>query len=254
LSITEAAKLVSLDRQFSGLIPGMKTPRDSEGDPGSSSQFVPLGKYIKDVENQLCQLIDSGKLKPNSVKRSLDDKLIPEQTVINFNALCVWLTEHGHEPGKILSDYMDKESWILSRIEDEVAYLRGVKNWQNSPNCQDIIGKLSQQNKLEEASPSDLASGFKTAVIEMERLKKEVSTVSAELTDLDRPGWPRERRTMLTIMAALCRLAKVKYAERGEAKKIELESEEMGAPVTDDTIRKYFEQIQKTVKIKKVKE
>ncbi|WP_300340238.1 hypothetical protein [Accumulibacter sp.] len=46
-----------------------------------------------------------------------------------------------------------------------------------------------------------------------------------------------ERNTLLVIIAALCDYSAIKYQDRGAAGQIAKMTEEIGAPVTDDTIR-----------------
>jgi hypothetical protein len=52
-----------------------------------------------------------------------------------------------------------------------------------------------------------------------------------------------ERNTLLVLIAALCKQAKIDYKERGISGAIVKATEEVGAPVTDDTIRKILNQI-----------
>lgn len=52
-----------------------------------------------------------------------------------------------------------------------------------------------------------------------------------------------ERITLLTIIAALCDYSDIKHQERGAASKIVKMTEEIGVPVTDDTIRSVFGKI-----------
>lgn len=52
-----------------------------------------------------------------------------------------------------------------------------------------------------------------------------------------------ERNTLLTIIAALCDYSDIKHQERGAAGKIVKMTEEIGVPVTDDTIRNVFGKI-----------
>jgi len=52
-----------------------------------------------------------------------------------------------------------------------------------------------------------------------------------------------ERNTLLTIIAALCDYSAIKHQERGAAGLIAKMAEEIGAPVTDDTIRKTLAKI-----------
>lgn len=52
-----------------------------------------------------------------------------------------------------------------------------------------------------------------------------------------------ERRTLLTIIAILCRHAKIDYRERGAAATISRMAEEAGTPVSDDTVRRWLQEI-----------
>jgi len=53
----------------------------------------------------------------------------------------------------------------------------------------------------------------------------------------------RSRRTLLTIIGALCNKSGIDYQNRGAAKRISEFTEEIGAAVTDDTIRKIINEI-----------
>lgn len=59
----------------------------------------------------------------------------------------------------------------------------------------------------------------------------------------ERPLAPRERRSLLIIIAALCDYSDIKHQERGAASQIARLTEEIGATVTNDTIRKALNQI-----------
>jgi len=52
-----------------------------------------------------------------------------------------------------------------------------------------------------------------------------------------------ERNTLLTIIAALCDYSAIKHQERGAASQIATMTQEIGAAVTDDTIRKALAKI-----------
>ena len=57
----------------------------------------------------------------------------------------------------------------------------------------------------------------------------------------------REKRTLLVVIAALCKEAKIDFTQRGVASAIEMLTEQIGAPISDDTIRKILKQIPKAV-------
>lgn len=53
----------------------------------------------------------------------------------------------------------------------------------------------------------------------------------------------RSRRTLLVLVAALCRELKLDPAERGTAKTLQMLTEKLGAPVSDDAIKRYLDEI-----------
>lgn len=60
---------------------------------------------------------------------------------------------------------------------------------------------------------------------------------------VEKPLTTTERNTLLTIIAALCDYSDIKYLERGAASQIFKLTEEIGAPVSDDTVRKVLQKI-----------
>lgn len=71
-------------------------------------------------------------------------------------------------------------------------------------------------------------------------------TTSVEIdapSSAEKPMTTNERNTLLTIIAALCDYSAIIPVERGTASQIAKMTEEVGAPVTDDTIRKVLAKI-----------
>jgi len=60
---------------------------------------------------------------------------------------------------------------------------------------------------------------------------------SPEQDSVDRPLHTNERRTLLVVIEALCRNAKIKTDRPGAAKLIEALTEQIGAKVTENTIK-----------------
>lgn len=60
-----------------------------------------------------------------------------------------------------------------------------------------------------------------------------------------------ERNTLVTIIAALCDYSSIDYKTRGAAQQIANMTEEIGAPITDDTIRKVLSKISDGVERRK---
>ena len=66
---------------------------------------------------------------------------------------------------------------------------------------------------------------------------------SAVATPAEKPLTTNERNTLLTIIAALCDYSDIDWTVRGVAGQIAKLTDEIGAPVTDDTVRKWLELI-----------
>lgn len=63
------------------------------------------------------------------------------------------------------------------------------------------------------------------------------------LAKVDKPVETRERGTLLTIIAALCKHTKIKHEQRGAAQRIREMTEVIGARIDDGTIAKVLAQI-----------
>jgi hypothetical protein len=81
--------------------------------------------------------------------------------------------------------------------------------------------------------PPELASIARSPAI------PKLETATAE----EKPLLTTERNTLLTIIAALCDYSDIKHEERGAAVQIAKLTEDIGAAITDDTIRKVLKQI-----------
>lgn len=60
----------------------------------------------------------------------------------------------------------------------------------------------------------------------------------------------KERHTLLVIIAALCKEANIDYSQRGVASAIQNLTENIGSPITDDTIRSVLKQINEAVDVR----
>ena len=68
--------------------------------------------------------------------------------------------------------------------------------------------------------------------------------------DLNKSLSTKARHTMLVIIAALCKEANIDYSQRGVANTIQYLTENIGSPVTDDTIRSVLKQINEAVDVR----
>jgi hypothetical protein len=80
-----------------------------------------------------------------------------------------------------------------------------------------------------------------------EKIKSDYEALQGECMSLramvDKGLTTTERNTLLTIIAALCDYSAIKPDDRGAAKRIETMTAEIGATVTDDTVRRWLKLI-----------
>lgn len=82
----------------------------------------------------------------------------------------------------------------------------------------------------------------------LRKLEESINDISASAEKL---MTSTERNTLLTIIATLCDYSDIKYQERGAAGQIAKLTEEIGAPVSDDTIRNVFAKISDALESRK---
>jgi hypothetical protein len=230
LTIKDAAKLVALDMWESGDIPeetpeNIKVPEnyDDDYDPKVLKFLADMAEYL---EARLLADVDCGKLEA-MVKRNFDDQIIPDESHIYCDDLCTWLLRRGYECNDFFNEWLMGEAEIAAHITDEVAYLRSAK-----------------KSGLDESKPDDVMAAYKSLVVENAHLKKELTEAKKEMTSkIDRPVTIRQRRTLLTIIAAICKNAGLDPQQRGISQKIMGMTDMLGAHVDDETIAGLFKEI-----------
>lgn len=98
---------------------------------------------------------------------------------------------------------------------------------------------LSSDDPKDETPASRLPEDFEF-VVRTQALKDFAKTIE---TGSDKPLGTREKRTLLVIIASLCDKFGIKYLDRGAAKQIATATEETGAPVSEETIKKLLDAI-----------
>jgi hypothetical protein len=249
-NIKDAAELVAVDTWYSGTIEGVNEPEDFDGDGGDSWLIAALADTIASLEAKLSAAVDSGRLKASFVRRSLDEQVIPEETHINYDDLVKWLEERSHEPGDHMSDWVQTECDISDLLCDEVIFLRAarrsgyedlqrIKAQRFQAKYDYVIKRLDESEQLVE-----VRAALKAKDGEIFRLKEALTLCkSGRPAKVDRPLHTRQRRTLLTIIAALCEAANIDHTKRGASQRIRSKTELVGAPIDDGTIIKLLEEI-----------
>ena len=245
-NIKEAAELVVVDMWFSGMIEGVNEPENFDGDGRAPWLIEALADSIAKFEARLSAAIDSGVLRASFVRRSTDEQLIPEETHVKYDDLVEWLEERSYELGDHISDWTYTESSIGNLVCDEVIFLQAARRsgWKELDRIRErrfqaYYGILDEGEQL-----VDLQSALKERDHEIFRLKEELALCqSGRPAKVDLPLHTRQRRTLLTIVAALCEAADIDYTERGASQRIKSTTELLGAPIDDGTIIKLLKEI-----------
>ncbi|MCP5357563.1 MAG: hypothetical protein H7A06_05435 [Pseudomonadales bacterium] len=158
------------------------------------------------------------------------------------------LSRIGHQRGYA----EDSAVWIHSSLDDESfsddsyqnfpVYLKNTENWNPDYLLDFVI--LTWRNILSE-NPNLLL--FNRSKLE-QLVVYEKSAQARELNQVSNRNSAgrlatKERNTLLIMIAALCRNSKIDYKQRGVAIAIQQMTENIGAPVTDDTIKRVLDQI-----------
>lgn len=106
-----------------------------------------------------------------------------------------------------------------------------------------FIDKRDAQNKANNYYPAGGLPQDAVLVVRTTALREFEQALNNTPASADKPMTTTERKTLLTIIAALCDYSAIDPAGRGAAGQLAKMSEEVGAPVTDDTIRKVLAKI-----------
>ncbi|MFZ3040686.1 MAG: hypothetical protein WA108_02670 [Thiobacillus sp.] len=90
--------------------------------------------------------------------------------------------------------------------------------------------------------PASALPADSVLVVRTEALREFEQSVNVA-SNVDKPMTTSERNSLLTIIAALCDYSAIKPQERGAASQIAKMTEEIGASVSDDTVRRVLAKI-----------
>ena len=233
-SIDEAAELIVLDRAFNGCYP-KEVPKNLKDDSHIPILLKKLSKEIEKFKTRLVSAVEDGVLKAEPVRFDLDGKPITELFNFNANDIIKWLQDRGYVVGDFFLKYCVKESQIMNHVCDEIIYMRTVDDSDLE------LKDIENDSKLKDPIIAKLVRYYRS------KLAKHVVSSVHKKSTTDTELGTRSRNTMLTLIAALCKMADLDFAERGLAKKISIQTSQLGATIDDATIRKIFLDIQDAV-------
>lgn len=104
-----------------------------------------------------------------------------------------------------------------------------------------VVLRISRDNEC--IFEDILVSSLLIAAKDVQLLVQQKINLKIDTNSSEKPLNTTERNTLLTIIAALCDYSDIKHQDRGAASQIAKMTQEIGAAVTDDTIRKILAQI-----------
>lgn len=234
-SLTDAALVGALDMWASDKVAGVpceswQTQRD---DPKIRAALGPLQAQILAA---LVRSVESKQIDAEVLGRRLSDSsLIPERAFIRLQHFVDWLEVHGHERGDLIADIeedLQNDPWqVASGVAAERARLRLSHLKPEGSTAQD-----ESKDWLESLDLEGLRRAYKARSIHIIHLEQQLR-LGRGAVGADKHLTTRERRTLLTIIAALCKKAGIDIKSRKAAAAILSAADELGTPVSDDTAR-----------------
>ena len=119
---------------------------------------------------------------------------------------------------------------------------------QNGEMCE-ILEQCSNDQPSTTASyqPARNLPNVSNFVVRSSALMDFVQSIAPQSNEAPKPMTSSERNSLLTVIAALCDYSSINIDERGAATQIAKRTEEIGAPVSDDTVRRILTKIHDAV-------
>lgn len=262
LTIDEAAELMVMDMWAEGHI-CIETPDDWDGDERDPIITSLLSGDAEKFKANLIASINKGMLKPSVIMCDFNDQLISEDTYLDSEDIQDWLNERYYCAGYIWNNWLSDQRDIVGHLIDEIIYAREIiSSGKKIPSTLhhrlgsvEFEGEDLDGEDLEEArllASTELLLAYKGVVIENQKLKKELKNEkrSQKHNKADRPLTTRQRKTCLTIIAALCSSANIDPQARGASQRIKELTESLGVPVDDETIRTLLSEIPDALEVR----
>lgn len=155
---------------------------------------------------------------------------------------------------QIQDDYDDNPYQNGSTVQLERLKERIADNNLGKEKAEALLKKHSEDRKVylerrrtqtssERYYPRDGLPPDSVLVVRTEALRVFEESVNAATSSVDKPMTTSERNSLLAIIAALCDYSAIKHQERGAASQITKMTDEIGAPVSDDTVRRALAKI-----------
>lgn len=197
-----------------------------------------IGGERLDIEHWYQQLIEG----PAITLTNLDGAFVQKDNVIC--QLLESYDENEFQPGSLARE-RNMEAFIAQNklTSDENKEIRQKFKQER----EDFLKRQKSQTDEQNYYP---AAGLPSEGVLVVRTKAIMGFINSLNEGTEKSLSTKERHTLLVIIAALCNEADIDYSQRGVATAIQHLTENIGSPVTDDTIRTVLKQINEAVDIR----
>lgn len=138
----------------------------------------------------------------------------------------------------------DMECYIATnKLSDEV---KNLKDKFKKDRDEYLISRKNKPHEDNYYPSGGLDEQDFVLVIRTKELTRFIQSLE-DTPNAEKPLTSKERNSLLVIIASLCKEANIDYNQRGVASAIQRLTEELGSPITDDTIRSVLKQINEAV-------
>lgn len=249
ISLKEAADIVTLDMFYSGKIDDKKAL--SEISKIGQEDAIPdgvvlgfLGKHASVICKLLKESVKNKEIPTIQIRRNFNSVIDENNTYVNCDSLETWLLEHNYVAADYFFEFIENRKMILGHICAEIKFLQIAQSEGNY----DLISAIgSQDPNIDDGDVStfpELYNSWKFKTIENKHINDLIGQ-QEKLAPYDNDAnlSKRPRRTMLTIIGALCNSQQIDFTARGAAQRIREATERLGCPVDDETIKKILNEI-----------
>lgn len=239
ITLKAAGELIACDLWVGGNleVPSLEDFEGSYLDPAVMTAVQP---QAAEFEEKLINAVEAGRLPVAHIRRDLDERIIPEETLVVFQELDNWLLERSYESGEAFDAWIDREAEISNSLVDELIWLRSIS--ADRKHSGQYVHSIKRHPDLGTAPSDEVLAAYKAQTIENDRLRARLAQATKP-TPLEKVASPRHRRTLLTIIAALAGESGIDITRRGAAQRIALLTEQIGTPIDDETIRKILSDV-----------
>ncbi len=248
LTVREAAELIAIDMWISGeVVASPELENDHDVEPSDPRLKVALAQTIELFVRRLLSAIESDALKAEVVRRDFDEQLLPDYTYVRKSVLFDWLSERGYTTDVAFEEWDDIQQTIYMAASDEVetmqaigkAGLRAIRHFE--------YARSSLRNDMtpDPDDPKSILRAYEQCFGENARLKIELAKAQKQSPDkVDRPLSSRERDSLLTTIAVLCKAAGFNAERHAKtANLIQDAAAKMGISIGETTIENQLKKI-----------